>query len=57
MGLFRKLSKTRIPEKSGKVTCLVTQKDFKNTQVLQWRPLDFTRFKTFFTQTTKTKRI
>ena len=29
MGPFRKFPKTRIPEKSGKVTCLTIQKAFK----------------------------
>ena len=36
---FRKFSKTRIPEKSRKVTCLAIWKDFKNRQIFQWRPL------------------
>ena len=43
MGPFRKFPKTRIPEKSGKVTCLTIQKAFTNTQDFQRRPLDFTQ--------------
>ena len=46
MGPFRKFQKTRIPEKSRKVTCLTIQKAFNNRQVFQWRPLDCTRIKT-----------
>ena len=34
-GPFRKFSKTRIPEKSGKVTCLAIQKVFNNTHVFE----------------------
>ena len=43
MGPFRKFPKTRILEKSGKVTCLTIQKAFTNTQDFQRRPLDFTQ--------------
>ena len=45
MGPPRKFSKTRIPEKSGKVTCLAIRKTFKNTYFFQWRPLDCTLIK------------
>ena len=45
MGPSRKFSKTRIPEKSGKVTCLAIRKAFKNTHVFQRRPLDCTQIK------------
>ena len=48
MGPFRKFPKTRIPEKSGKVTCLTIQKDFTNTHVFQRRPLDCTRTKSTY---------
>ena len=46
MGPFSKFPKTRTPEKTGKVTCLTTQKAFTNTQGFQRRPMDFTRIKT-----------
>ena len=46
MGHFRKFSKTRIPKKSGKVTCLAIQKAFKNMHVFQRRSLDCTEIKT-----------
>ena len=44
--MLRTFSKTRIPEKSSKVTCLAIRKAFKNTQVFQRRTLDCTRIKT-----------
>ena len=56
MGPFRKASKTRIPKKSGKVTCLTIQKAFKNTQVVEGRPLDFARIKTICHQTMKAQK-
>ena len=46
MGPFRKFSKTRIPEKSRKVTCLAIWKAFKDRQAFQQRPLDCTQIKT-----------
>ena len=51
MGPLRKFPKTRIPEKSGKVTCWAIQKAFTNTQFFLKRPLDFTRTKQLVTQT------
>ena len=51
MRTFRKCPKTRIPEKYGKVTDLAIQKAFTNKQVLQRRPLDFTRHKLSLKQT------
>ena len=45
MGPSRKFSKTRILEKSGKVTCLAIRKALKNTHVFQRRPLDCTQIK------------
>ena len=47
-GTFQENLKSRIPAKSGNVTCLVIQKAFKNTQVFQRKLLDCTRIKTIF---------
>ena len=53
----RKFPKTRIPEKSGKVTCLTIRKAFTNTQVFQRRPLDCTELKQLVTQTNHNKNL
>ena len=55
MGPFRKFSKTGIPEKSGRVTCLVIDKTLKHTQVIKRDHSIVLETKQFVTQTTKTQ--
>ena len=57
MGPFRKFPKTRIPEKSGKVTCLTIQKAFTNAQVFKGDHWIVPKLKQLVTQTNHSRNL